>query len=89
MGAGVVYSYQLSDMVPRWSVGVGVRIPIFDGLGKEYRYVAAKSEARSVESEVESAISNILLLVDKEYYTLQNAIANISAEIFAIAFCNV
>ena len=89
MGAGAVYSYQLSDMVPRWSVGVGVRIPIFDGLGKEYRYVAAKSEAASVQSEVESAISNILLLIDKEYYTLHNAIANISATERAISFAEV
>lgn len=86
MGAGAIYSYQLSNMIPRWSIGVGVRIPLFDGLGKEYRYIASKSGAKSVKEEVENAQSNIILLVEKEYYNLENSISNISATRRAIDF---
>ena len=86
MGAGAIYSYQLSNMIPRWSIGVGVRIPLFDGLGKEYRYIASKSGVKSIKEEVENAQSNIILLVEKEYYNLENSISNISATRRAIDF---
>lgn len=86
MGAGAIYSYQLSNMIPRWSIGVGVRIPLFDGLGKEYRYIASKSGVKSVKEEVENAQSNIILLVEKEYYNLENTMSNISATRRAIDF---
>lgn len=86
MGAGAIYSYQLSNMIPRWSIGVGVRIPLFDGLGKEYRYIASKSGVKSVKEKVENAQSKIILLVEKEYYNLENSISNISATRRAIDF---
>lgn len=86
MGAGAIYSYQLSNMIPRWSIGIGVRIPLFDGLGKEYRYIASKSGVKSVKEEVENAQSNIILLVEKEYYNLENTISNISVTRRAIDF---
>ncbi|MBO5855216.1 MAG: TolC family protein [Alistipes sp.] len=86
MGAGAIYSHQLSNMIPRWSIGVGVRIPLFDGLGKEYRYIASKSGVKSVKEEVENAQSNIILLVEKEYYNLENTMSNISATRRAIDF---
>ena len=86
MGAGAIYSYQLSNMIPRWSIGIGVRIPLFDGLGKEYRYIASKSGVKSVKEEVENAQSKIILLVEKEYYNLENTMSNISATRRAIDF---
>ena len=85
MGAGNIYNYQLNSSVPRWSIGVGISIPLFDGLGKEYRYKAAKSELRSVEECVENTQSEIMLLVEKEYYTFENTLANITAAKQAIA----
>ncbi len=85
MGAGNIYNYQLNSSIPRWSIGVGIRIPLFDGLGKEYRYKAAKGELRSVEEYVENAQSEIMLLVEKEYYTFENTLANITATKQAIA----
>lgn len=86
MGACAIYNYQLGGMVPRWGVSIGVRIPLFDGLGKEYRYIASKSAAMSVNEEVENAKSNIILLVKKEYYSLDNSIYNIRATSRAVDF---
>ena len=85
MGAGNIYNYQLNSSIPRWSIGIGIRIPLFDGLGKEYRYKAAKSELQSVEEYVENAQSEIMLLVEKEYYTFENTLVNITATKQAIA----
>jgi outer membrane protein TolC len=85
MGAGSIYSYQLNSSIPRWSIGVGIRIPLFDGLGKEYRYKAAKSELQSVEEYVENAQSEIMLLVEKEYYTFENTLSNIATAMQSIA----
>lgn len=86
MAAGAIYSHNLSDMIPRWSVGIGLRLPLFDGWGKEHRYRAAQNEAKSVHYDVENAVSNILLLVEKEYYTLCNTLTNIATTKRAITF---
>ena len=37
IGGGSFYNYQVSGIVPRWAVGVGVNIKIFDGLNREYK----------------------------------------------------
>ena len=36
IGGGSFYNYQVAGLVPRWAVGVGVNIKIFDGLNREY-----------------------------------------------------
>lgn len=78
MGGGMLYDYQLSDMVPRWAVGVGVNLKLFDGLGKERRLKAAKIEEQRIRSITEIASNNISLLVEKEYYNVKNALKDIS-----------
>ena len=37
MGGGSFYNYQVAGFVPRWAVGVGVNIKLFDGLNREYK----------------------------------------------------
>ena len=48
MGGGMFYNYQVSGLVPRWAVGVGVHIKLFDGLNREYKYSAARQTVRRV-----------------------------------------
>lgn len=79
MAGGSIYSHNLSDIVPRWAVGVGVKLSIFDGLGKEHRYRASKLKAHQVSELVENARDDIWLLVEKEYYATTNAIVAIEA----------
>ena len=86
MGGVSLYSYNLTKMLPRWAVGVGVTMPIFGGLSKQEQYRAAKSTERSVSDMVQKVREDILLLVDKEYYTLQNAMLNINSSKRSIAF---
>ncbi|MBO7263347.1 MAG: TolC family protein [Alistipes sp.] len=86
MGGASIYSYNLSDMLPRWAVGVGVSMPLFGGLSKQEQYRASKSVERSISEMSDKVREDILLLVDKEYYTLQNTLLNISSSERSIAF---
>lgn len=79
MAGGSIYSYNLSDIVPRWAVGVGAKITLFDGLSKERRLRASKLKAQQVGELVENARSEIELLVENEYYAVTNSLAAIEA----------
>lgn len=86
MGGASLYSYNLSDMIPRCAVGVGVTMPLFGGLSKQEQYRAAKSIEQSTNNMADKVREDILLLVDREYYTMQNAMLNIGSSERSIAF---
>ena len=72
IGGGSFYNYQFSGIVPRWAVGVGVNIKIFDGLNREYKYSAAKQTARRVGALQNKAGKDISVLVEKLYNQMMN-----------------
>ena len=72
IGGGSFYNYQVAGLVPRWAVGVGVNIKIFDGLNREYKYSAAKQTARRVGELQNKAGKDISVLVEKLYNQLMN-----------------
>lgn len=86
MGSASLYSYNLSDMIPRWAVGVGLSVPLFGGLSKQEQYRASKSVERSAQNMADKVKEDILLLVDKEYYTLQNAMLSVESSKRSIVF---
>jgi len=86
MGGASIYSHNLSDMIPRWAVGIGVSVPLFGGFSRRQQLNAAQAKSRSVNEIVESAKDDILLLVDKEYYTLNNELLNIQSCERSISF---
>lgn len=66
-GMAALYNYQVSHMIPKWAVGAGVSFKIFDGLNREYKYSAARSQIRQVEAVGEQATRNIRTMIDKLY----------------------
>ena len=72
IGGGSFYNYQVAGLVPRWAVGVGVNIKIFDGLNREYKYSAAKQTARRVSELQNKAGKDISVLVEKLYNQMMN-----------------
>ncbi|MEG1863784.1 MAG: TolC family protein [Alistipes sp.] len=72
MGGGSFYNYQVAGLVPRWAVGVGVNIKIFDGLNREYKYSAAKQTVRRVGELQNKAGKDISVLVEKLYNQMLN-----------------
>lgn len=79
VGMGSVYNYQLTPLVPRWSIGVGVSFKIFDGLGREHKYRAAKNQVNMVSSLERKAQNDILTLIEKLYNEIDSYGAQIPA----------
>ena len=65
MGALDIYNYNLSDQLPKWIVGAGIKFNLFDGLTREHEYSAAKSQARQVEAFEKKAATDVLIAVEK------------------------
>ncbi len=72
MGGVSFYDYQVSKVLPRWAVGVGVNLKLFDGLNREYKYSAAKQTVRRVEALQIKANSDISVLIEKLYHQMDN-----------------
>lgn len=70
MGGYDIWNHQLSDQIPRWVAGVGVKINLFDGLMRENNFRAAKSQVAQVEAVEKKANIDIMVLVEKLYNTL-------------------
>ena len=60
MGGMSFYDYQVSKVLPRWAVGVGVNFKLFDGLNREY------------EALQDKAGNDISVLVEKLYNQMEN-----------------
>lgn len=71
-GGGTFYNYQVSDLIPRWAVGVGVSLTILDGTSREFKYSSAKNTVRQVEAIEYKAKSEIGVLIDNLYNQLTN-----------------
>ena len=67
VGGGSFYNYQVTDLLPRWAVGVGVSLKIFNGLNREYKYSAAKQTLLRVEQLERKASADVGVLVEKLY----------------------
>ncbi|HJA98637.1 MAG TPA: TolC family protein [Candidatus Alistipes avicola] len=72
MGGASFYNYQVSTLVPRWAVGVGVNIKLFDGLNREYKHSAAKQTVKQVASLERKASNDIAVLIEKLYNQMMN-----------------
>ena len=72
VGGGSFYDYQVTKLMPRWAVGVGVRIKLFDGLHREYSYSAARATVRRVGELQVQAEHDVAVLVEQLYNELIN-----------------
>ena len=79
MGGMVFCNHQLSPLVPRMAVGIGLNFKIFDGLNREYKAAAARLQLRRVEALEQKAEQDIALLVEDLYNRVQSVLATISA----------
>jgi len=86
MGGASFYNYQVTKIIPRWAVGVGVSFKIFDGLNREYKYSAAKQTLRRVEALQTKAENDIAVLVEKLYNQLMNYANQLRSIDASIAF---
>lgn len=67
MGGAVIYSHNMTPILPRWAVGVGLRWRIFDGLRSVNNLKVAKYRLCEVESLSKDVHSSVRLLVESCY----------------------
>ena len=79
MGGMVFCDHQLSPLVPRMAVGIGLNFKIFDGLTKEYKLSASRLQLRRAEALEQSAGQKVGLLVESLYNSVQSVLATVSA----------
>ena len=89
MGGMSFYDYQVSKVLPRWAVGVGVNFKLFDGLNREYKYSAAKQTVRRVEALQDKAGNDISVLVEKLYNQMENYRTQMASIEASLAFAKV
>lgn len=59
--------YQVSKALPKWMIGAGVTINLFDGLNKEHKLSASKQVVKQVELLQSKAAKDIGVLVEQLY----------------------
>lgn len=72
MGGMSFYNYQVASQMPKWFIGAGVKITIFDGLSREHKYNAARYTVRRVEALEDKAGNDISTLIGKLYNEMGN-----------------
>lgn len=85
-GGAIVASHNLTKLMPRWNIGVGMQLKLFNGLGKERRLMAAKQVNRVAHTAVDDAEGGIRLLINNEYYSTINSLYNVSSYSSTIEF---
>lgn len=86
LGGGSFYNYQVAGIVPRWAIGVGVSIKLFNGLNREYNYSAAKHTARSVAELQQKANKEIAVATEQSYNQLSRCRQRIVALNTSLSF---
>ena len=86
MGGAVLASHNFTNLIPRWSIGIGLRLNIFNGLGKERRYVAAKRTSDAIYTIMEEVTNRATLLTESEYYNTINSLKDVNMMQSSIEF---
>lgn len=86
VGAINAWDWQLTDLAPRWMVGAGVKLRIFDGLSSEYKHAAAKKQVSQVEAMQVKAEEDLMTLTEKLYNQLQSSAAEVRALEASVTF---
>ncbi len=85
-GQADIVNYQLSEYMPEWMVGVGLKLNIFDGLAKLRKTQAAKIQHLEVQAWQDKAKLDIATGVTKIYQQLEQAGDNYESAQTSIKF---
>lgn len=85
-GQADIANYQLSEYMPEWMVGVGLKINLFDGLSKVRKIQAAKMQHMEVQKYQEKANLDIATGVVQVFQQLEQAADNYSSANTSLKF---
>jgi len=85
-GKADIVNYQLSEYMPEWMVGVGLKVNLFDGLSKLRNTQAAKIQRMEVQAWQDKAKLDLATGVTKIYQQMEQAADNYSSTQTSIKF---
>ncbi len=86
MGGYDAYNYQLTEYAPKWVVGAGVSLTLFNGLSRENKVIKAKTTVKMVDAIEDKAREDIAVLVEKEYNAVMSAYQSFTSSEVTIEF---
>ena len=84
--AGGGLTKNVTDILPRWAVGISLNFKLFNGLEREWKYLAARKENLRAERMFEWAESNIDLKTQSLYNTTTSHLIRTLSLYDSIAF---
>jgi outer membrane protein TolC len=85
-GTKEIYGYKVPEYVPNWVVGIGATCTIFEGFAGSEKVKAARAQEERVAVLESKARKDILMLVEKNYQELMQALEQYEALITAYEF---
>lgn len=73
-GKRELYKKDLTLLEPEWAAGIGVNIPLFEGMGRMNKIKAARDVSRQVSYLEAKAIRDIATLTEKRYHEVMKQI---------------
>lgn len=86
MGYKDLYTYQLSDMVPDWAVGIGVKVNIFDGFARENKIKSAKLTCDRVQTYQKKTKQDLYTYMTQIYQQMIQAQASYETTLVTLEF---
>lgn len=85
-GNAKIYDWQLTSLMPDFTFGVGVNFTVFEGLNGYHKVRAAQAIEKSIYLKRTRATKDIKTLVEQQYITMVNAVADYEAVQTSIEF---
>ncbi|MEZ0471000.1 TolC family protein [Luteimonas salinilitoris] len=73
VGGYEVYNYQLPELIPEWTVGVNLTMPLFDGGARRAKVAGARAQWDEAKALQREAGDRIRLLVQERYLAQDDA----------------
>lgn len=72
-GGYELYNYQLPELIPQWTVGVTLTLPLFDGGARRAKVAGARAKLEEAQALQREAEDRIRLLVQERYLAQDDA----------------
>lgn len=74
MGSYDIYRYNMTDLLPNWFVGIGLKMNIFDGLAKQNKIRATKIQRQQIETAEQKIALDISTGITKVYQQMEQVV---------------
>jgi len=86
MGSYDIYRYNMTDLLPNWYVGIGLKMNIFDGLAKQNKIRATKIQHQQIETAEQKIALDISTGITKVYQQMEQVVEQYQSDEVSLKF---